>query len=207
MSDKPDDLSPVYYRVSPAFWMNRAWTDEMRLLGVYLLTSPHRSLEGLFWLPKPYILGDLRWDAERLAEPFAKLLADGFIDYEETVEVLLMPKALKYQAPSNPNMVTAALKRIQIVPACRLDEDFQAAASRYCERLAKRLHELLPERFGKPQLYSTQLSSTHAREDGPVDNSTIRPASRVPEDPAPERLDWKAAADAIRTHPREKVAT
>jgi len=207
VSERNDDLAPVYYRVSPGFWMNRSWSDDMRLLALYLLTSPHRSLEGLFWLPKQYVLGDLQWSAERLAEPFAKLIEDGFLAYDETAEVALIPKAMKYQAPANPNMDTAALRRIQTVPPSPLDEPFQQACGRYREPLAKRLHEQLPERFGKPQLFSSLLSSTaRARARGPVDKSTIRPSARVAPD-EPVRLDWKAAAASLRNPGHKKVPT
>ena len=54
-----DDTTPIYFRVSPAIWRARTWTDDMRLLACYLLTSPHRTLEGLFILPKGYICADL----------------------------------------------------------------------------------------------------------------------------------------------------
>ncbi len=191
MNDAPKPvkpLAPVYYRVTPAFWMNRAWTDDMRLLGLYLLTSPHRSLEGLFWLPQPYVLGDLQWSAERLAEPFAGLLLDRFIDYDETVEVVFITKALKYQSPANDNMAAAAIKRLKIVPQSRLDVPFLASCERYCERLAERLHEQLPERFGEPLLCSTSTSTSPQRapaREAPVDNSI---ATEAAEDPKEEHL-------------------
>jgi hypothetical protein len=140
---------PSYYRVSPKFWTDpalRGCSDDARLLALYLLTGPHRRLEGLFRLPKPYICADLGWSAERLAEPFVELLAIGFLRYDETAQVALVVNALKYQAPENDNQVTAALKQLDELPDTPLTSDFQRLAGRYCERLAKRL----PERFGKP---------------------------------------------------------
>jgi hypothetical protein len=172
-----NDITPVYFRVSPALWRNRTWTDDMRLLACYLLTSPHRTIEGLFILPKGYIMGDLQWSPERLEEPFARLLADDFIAYDDATEVLLIRKALKYQRPENPNMDTSAVRRLVTVPATPLDAVFFESAQRFAERFAQRLAELMPERFGKPQLYSssTQLSSNRAparaANASPVDNS------------------------------------
>ena len=170
-----DDTTPIYFRVSPAIWRARTWTDDMRLLACYLLTSPHRTLEGLFILPRGYICADLQWSAERLAEPFAGLIADGFIAYDEAAEVCLIVKALKYQRPENPNMDKAAIRRLVTVPASSLDGLFLASAQQYAPRFAERLAERLPERFGKSQLCSssTQLNpalSAPAREE-PVDNS------------------------------------
>jgi len=170
-----DDTTPIYFRVSPAIWRARTWTDDMRLLACYLLTSPHRTLEGLFILPQGYICADLKWSAERLAEPFAGLIADGFIAFDEAAEVCLIVKAMKYQRPENPNMDKAAIRRLVTVPASSLDTVFLASAQQYAPRLAERLAERLPERFGKSQLCSssTQLNpalSAPALEE-PVDNS------------------------------------
>ena len=140
---------PRYYRVSPKFWASAdrlGWDDETRLLALYLLTCEHRTTEGLFRLPKQYIMADLEWSPQRLAQPFAQLLADGFIEYDETAKVMLIVKALAYQAPSNPNGVTAALRALDMVPATALDSRFYELSQRYCERLA----EQLPERFTQP---------------------------------------------------------
>lgn len=141
-----DDLAPIYFRVSPAIWRQR-WTEPMRYLALYLLTCPHRTMEGLFVLPKPYVCADLKWSPESLAEPFGELVADGFMDYSEDDEVCFICKALTYQPPRNPNMVKAAVRRIRTVPKTRLDEDFIHAACAYAESLAESLRQSLPERF------------------------------------------------------------
>jgi len=185
VSGKPEETGPIFYRVSPRYWMNRAWTDDARLLGLYLLTSPHRTLEGLFWLPKQYVLGDLQWSPERLAEPFGLLCDDGFLGYDEAAEIALVVKALKYQAPANPNMRTSALRRIKTLPETPLDARFLTSCDEYCEPLAELLREQLPKRFGKPQLFSSLLSSTPsapARE-APVDKSP--PVENLGEEQAP----------------------
>ena len=204
-----DDTTPIYFRVSPSLWRHRSWTDDMRLLASYLLTSPHRTLEGLFILPKGYIASDLQWSAERLAEPFAGLLADGFLAYDETAEVCLLVKALKYQRPENPNMDKAAIRRVVAVPASSLDGLFLASAQSYAPRLAERLRERLPERFGKSQLCSssTQLNpalSAPAREE-PVDNSTAVDNSTVPEEP--KEQERGGSSDLPELEPEPEVRT
>src|SRR6266516_3278016 len=74
-----------YHRVDPRFWTDLAvlgWSDDAKLLALYLQTCPHRTTKGLFRLPKAYIQADLEWSAERLAERFcvrlAKRLPQGF---------------------------------------------------------------------------------------------------------------------------------
>ena len=54
-----------------------------RLLWLYLLTNRHRLAEGLYRLPRGYIEADLGWSANGSAEPFAELLADGCVKYDE----------------------------------------------------------------------------------------------------------------------------
>ena len=177
-----DDTTPIYFRVSPAIWRARTWTDDMRLLACYLLTSPHRTLEGLFILPKGYICADLNGQPNGWRNRSRDSLADGFIAYDEAAEVCLIVKAIKYQRPENPNMDKAAIRRLVTVPASSLDGLFLASAQQYAPRLAERLAERLPERFGKSQLCSssTQLNpalSAPAREE-PVDNSPAPRARR-----------------------------
>jgi hypothetical protein len=132
-----------YYRISPMVWAE-PWTNDMHLLAYYLMTCPHRLTEGLYRLPKAYVLADLKWSAKRLAEPFGQLLAANFCSYDEAAEVVLIHQAMKYQAPENPNQVKAALKALGTVPSTVLADRFRQLAERYCPRLA----EALPEGFG-----------------------------------------------------------
>jgi hypothetical protein len=85
-------VTPTYYRVSPRIWRHREWSDETKLLACYLLTCKHRTIEGLYLLPQHYITGDLKWSPERLAEPFAQLLSDDFIRYDEDCQCPLAPR-------------------------------------------------------------------------------------------------------------------
>ncbi len=159
-------MSRTYWRIAPAFWSDEkvaAWGDDSRLLALYILTSPHRTLEGLFRLPRGYILADLGWTPERLAEPFAQLLQDGFIEYDERTHVCLIVNALEYQAPNNPNQVTAALNLLEEVPATPLFARLFQQAQRFCQRLAEGLAERFPERLGQPP--TPALTLTLPKED------------------------------------------
>jgi hypothetical protein len=120
--------------------------------GEKLRVREHRTAEGLFRLPKSYICEDLDWTPERLAQPFAELLAKGFIEYDERARWLLIVTALKYQRPENPNQVTSALRRITECPATSpLTSSFKRLAQRYAQGLAEGLPQGFGEPFGKPQ--------------------------------------------------------
>jgi hypothetical protein len=195
---------PRYYRVSPKLWQEPGWDDDTRLLALYVLTCDHRTTEGLFRLPKPYILADLEWSPQRLAQPFRQLCADGFIDYDEDAKVLLIVKALKYQGPSNPNGVTAALRALEMVPATRLDSAFYGLSQRYSQRLAEALPERFTQRFAEPP------SPTPALTPAPEPLSTGVDLSRVDQQfddefwPVyPERRGKKVGKEASRVEWRK----
>lgn len=137
---------PRYWRVSPRFWAEtQNWTSDARTLALYLLTCPHRTTEGLFRLPRGYIADDLGWALERLAQPFAELLDRGFIQYDENASVVLIVKAMKYQAPENPNQITSAVRKLAELPDTFLTSTFKALAEQFCQGL----YEALPEGFGE----------------------------------------------------------
>lgn len=140
-----------YYKVGPAFWTDHAaWTDDERLLGLYVLTCPHRSTEGLFRLPVAYMAADLRWQEKRVRRALATLVAHDFIAYDDQAGVVLIVKALKWQQPSNPNGVKAAVKALRAVPPTVLATRFRGLAERFAERLAEGLPEGIPAGLGDP---------------------------------------------------------
>ena len=148
-----------YFRVSPKFWSDPevlAWSDDGRLLALYFLTCPHRTTEGLFRLPKEYAQSDLNWTRERFGKGLAELLETGFLHYDEQTQIVLIPNALKYQAPENENQAKAAWARIEDLPSSPLTSMFKGLAERYALRLA----ELFPEGYGEG--YGNPLALTQA---------------------------------------------
>lgn len=142
-----------YFRVGPSFWSDPSivrLSDDAKLLALYVLTSPHRTTEGLFRMPKAYAMADLGWSEERFGEPFAELLREGFIEYDETVSVCLIVNALKWQAPENGNQAKAAAKAVSELPDTPLKTRFLSQVQRFSERLAQALPEGFGERLAEP---------------------------------------------------------
>lgn len=135
-----------YWKVSPKLW-NKPWTNDAKLLALYLLTNQHRVMEGLYRLPKAYICADLDWTEKRLSKPFEELTNARFIKYENGI--VLIRKTLKYQAPENPNQIVHALKALEQVGDTQLIVGLWAAAERFCKPFAKRLRERFPKPFAK----------------------------------------------------------
>lgn len=138
-------------RVYPSYWTNNPhWSDDAKLLGLFLLTGPHRRTEGIYRLPVGYMAGDLGWTDKRTRAALAELLADEFVQYDEKVSVVFICKALKHQGIDNPNQIKAAIKALKELPRTELTAAFAKAAQRFSEPFAERLREQFPEWFTEP---------------------------------------------------------
>lgn len=135
-----------YYRVKPKYWKGdrRQWTDQEKLLGLYLMTCDHRNLEGLYWLPKAYIANDLGWSTKAVERALATLITSNFCKYDETAEVVLVVKALEHQAPSTTNQIKGAVASLDAVPSTSLWDEFMVT----CRVAAPRLAALLEDGTG-----------------------------------------------------------
>jgi hypothetical protein len=123
-----------YYPVSPLFWTDKKvikWEERTRYLSLYLLTSEHRNLEGLFRLPLAYIEADLDWSSEDVRTCLRDLTDDGFVNYDSAAKVVFLPKALKYHQPKAPKQIQGAINVLQQVPPTTLWSDFMTAAQTY----------------------------------------------------------------------------
>lgn len=174
---------PRYYRVSPKFWTSadrHGWDADTRLLALYLLTGPHRTTEGLFRLPRKYAQADLDWSAQQFDQRLRQLIEDGFCEYDDDAQVLLLVNAMKYQATANDNMVTGVLRRLAELPETHLAGTFKQLAERFDERLAKRL----PEGFGESQALALALAPSPGESSTEVDNEDGESDAEDPSDDA-----------------------
>lgn len=139
----------TYFRVSPLYWRSAAdhgWDDMTKLVGLYVLTSPHRITEGLFRLPVSYVIEDMGITRARAEKSLARLAADEFI--ERDGDMLLIVNALRWQPPKAGSNVKHA---VRLVTAMRTP-------------LLVRLHELatvLCPPFAEALLAAKPELSTH----------------------------------------------
>ncbi|CBK43659.1 protein of unknown function [Nitrospira defluvii] len=155
---------PKYFRVSGRFWFDERaakWPDDLKLFALYILTNQHRTMEGIFVLPIPYMAADLRWPTKKIDHMMAALRDEEFISYDLDTSTILIRNALKYQSPENPNQSEACLRRIKELPKSSIVTEFQAMARKHCYRkgasasaqaFAQLLDKLLLEHFHE-QLY------------------------------------------------------
>lgn len=101
------------------FWANedlRQAGDDARLLGAYLLTSPHTTALGAFRLPDAYVCDDLEWEKKRFRSSLQALSDAGFVKYDPDTKWVWVVKFLEWNRPANPNIWKAIAKAASNVP-------------------------------------------------------------------------------------------
>lgn len=123
-------MAREYGRVYSSFWQSpetRTFSEDARVLALYMLTSPHANLIGCFRLPDAYAADDLQWEPERVREGFTELEKKGFVTRDEATKWVFIHKYLKWNAFENGNVAEAARKAFDQVPAIGLKPLLAAA--------------------------------------------------------------------------------
>lgn len=135
-----------YGKVHTTFWSSstmRKLSEDGRMLALYLLTSPHSTIAGVYRLPDGYVCEDLQWPSERVAKGFGELLANGFANRCETTKWVWICKHLEWNALENPNQRKSAAKVAYSIPAeCAWKLDYM--------RVCGELLGIDPSQFGNP---------------------------------------------------------
>jgi len=146
-----------YQRIFTSIWQDEKFlqlSDDGRFLFIYILTAPHSNSLGLYVLPKAYILGDLGWDRERLDKPFAELLDEELVDYDESPRLILVKNHLRHNPIENENQAKANAKIVSMMPKSHLYAYVISKLDQFnkpfYEPLLKLLKERLPKRLPEP---------------------------------------------------------
>lgn len=124
-----------YSVVSPAFWTGKtgkaikaAGTDA-QVLALYLLTSPHSNMIGMYFLPKLYISYETGLTEQGALEGLQSLSKIGFCDYDEAAEVVWVYEMARFQIGSSitesDNRVKSVRKEFENTPKCKFLDGFQ----------------------------------------------------------------------------------
>ena len=131
-----------YYRITPRFWQDsdvrNEWTEDMRMLAIYLMTSPHRNMVGLYYCPTTYMENDLQWKPNRIRIAFDALSSPNvdFVRYDEKAQVVFLVNGLKHDSPSTDKQVKGAITALRNLPTTYLLNDLANAAQVLCECLS-----------------------------------------------------------------------
>lgn len=92
-----------YARVSPRFWIGdtgrqiRAGGADSQVVALYLLTSPHSNMIGLYWQPVAYIAHETSIGIEGATKALASLCEAGFCRYDTQTEVVWVCEMARFQ--------------------------------------------------------------------------------------------------------------
>lgn len=92
-----------YSVVAPQFWigdtgkaLKRAGSEAV-IVGMYLMTSPHANMLGLYYLPQIYIGHETGLGIEGASKGLASCIEAGFCDYDKESEMVWVHEMARYQ--------------------------------------------------------------------------------------------------------------
>lgn len=92
-----------YGKVGPKFWLGetgkklRKAGPEAQVVALYLLTSPHSNMLGLYYQPVMYIAHETGLGIEGASKGLQCSIEAGFCEYDEASEVVWVHEMAKYQ--------------------------------------------------------------------------------------------------------------
>lgn len=92
-----------YGKVGPKFWIGatgkklRAAGAEAQVVALYLMTSPHANMLGLYYLPQMFIAHETGLGIEGASKGLQSAIEAGFCEYNEASETVWVIEMAKYQ--------------------------------------------------------------------------------------------------------------
>lgn len=113
-----------YSKVSPKFWIGKTGREirrlgvEAQLIALYLFTSPHATMLGIYYLPITFIVHETGIPFEGSSKTLRSLVEVGFCTYDEESEYVWVHEMAFYQIGGQLKEADNRIKRI--------NEDYQA---------------------------------------------------------------------------------
>jgi NACalpha-BTF3-like transcription factor len=109
-----------YSKVGPKFWIGetgkklRAAGADAQLVAVYLLTSPHANMLGLYYIPKSFIAHETGMGFEGASKGLQRAIEAGFCEYDEATEMVWVIEMATYQVADELKAKDLRVKGVQI---------------------------------------------------------------------------------------------
>jgi DnaD/phage-associated family protein len=202
-----------YGAVHTQIWQSRDFrslTAEAKMLFLYLLTSPHANLAGIYLLPMAYAQDDLGWDGPTLERAMSVLIERQMANYDEESRVVWVVKYLKYNPIRNQKQAIGAANAVKTLPKIPLVCDFVRAAIAYSPDYASHFDSLsiaygcpidsIANKTPTPTDTPTPTPDAHAREVSSLSSDGQAPSGTEPPEPEviPERV-WEELTGRVVT--------
>lgn len=115
-----------YAKQYPSFWTNaigkrlKSAGPAAVVVALYLETSPHSNMLGLYWLPKLYLAHETGLGVEGASEALRRVIEAGFCRYDEASEVVwvvdMAVRQLAKQLKAADNQVKSVQREYDALP-------------------------------------------------------------------------------------------
>jgi hypothetical protein len=146
-------MARLYRAVSPAFWIGptgkkiRAAGPIAQLLALYLITSTHGNMLGLYYLPLPYAAHEIGIPEDQVRSTMELLKGIGFCEYDEATEIVWVCEMAKFQIgealKAEDKRVAGVRRECESLPVNPL-------LPRFLDRYAQSFHLQNPSPSGDP---------------------------------------------------------
>lgn len=117
----------MYTKIESKFWQDKRiqkLSIEARYLMLYLLTSPHRNIIGIYYLPVSYACSDLGLNDQQFGKLLKELIDNDFVSYDEESNMVLVKNYLEHNPLENQNQIKGAIKKLNELPETFLIFEF-----------------------------------------------------------------------------------
>ena len=117
----------LYHNIHCKIWNDDKFpfaSSDCQLVFFHLLTTPMGTQFGLFKASIPALAAEKRWSVKRYRKALNEVLNLEMGKIDEHVQVVLIPRFLKYNPPHNPNVLISWSKTFRQLPNCDLKNEF-----------------------------------------------------------------------------------
>ncbi|MDO8346372.1 MAG: hypothetical protein Q7S85_00580 [Rugosibacter sp.] len=124
-----------YARVSPQFWIGMTGKAlrgdrDAQLVALYLMTSPHATMIGVFHCPVMYVAHETGLTIEGASKGLRRVVEDGFCSFDDDRELVWVHEMARFQIGAelkpNDNQVSAICRAFLQIPECQIRRGFHA---------------------------------------------------------------------------------
>lgn len=140
-----------YGKVRVAFWADEkvaSWSERLKFVALYLLTSAHTNAIGCFRLPIPYMMADTGLSQQQANDALATLESEGFVARCPRTSYVFLPRYLEHNSIDNAKVAIHCVGLLETIPQAvpfRSDLEFRLLKSlsetKGCETVLEELRK------------------------------------------------------------------
>lgn len=204
-----------YGKVAPSFWTGETGKSlrgdqTAQVVALYLMTSPHATMYGVYYCPVLYIAHDTGCSIEGASKALRRLIEGGYCTFDPTTDTVFVHEMARFQVgeslKAGDKRISNAIEAMSKMPKGVIREGFRA---RYKQafRLPDPTDSDMPHRRGiegayhaPPKPGAGEGERTGAGEDSPHPPSFEPPAPTDPKPATPPLLPPPPAKPDPRGH-------